>query len=291
MDHLHHSLVSLKVLLFSVGLALSVSLFSCAPRQHFEIINPSANIVEIPIDLTSGAPLVTVTIEGKNIPLLLDLGGFSTISLTDSILNLLQPEYTGKKREFVDAFGQAFTVRDYILPECTVGSLTLKNIEATEDKFNQRVPTGAKNGYVGLGFLSHFTVILDYPAKKLVLIKEGESLPKEYQNIEWSFEKFWGMGVRSHLVIDGEEKEFVWDTGASHSIIRSDAVKRERIANESGRPMFYANNLEAGTDLIGPLDFIVLDFDEPKVDGIIGHNFFEKHVVIINFDTKKVCTD
>lgn len=284
----HHYAVFLNMLRRAIYLLCCIVisvLLGCAPTQHITIL-PTSGFTELDLIFRDAGPIVDLRIGEKKIPVLFDLGGFSTISLTESVLSQLPVQFTGGTRKFSDAYGQVFTTRDYIIPECSLGGIQLRDIEATEDKFNQHITDEAQNGYLGLGVLRHFQIILDYQRHKAVLW-QGDTLPPQYASMEFSYQPF-THEMQSSLIIDDEKREVEWDTGANVSLIKTNDVPKGRLANIDGRQLFIANNLEAGGDLIGSLDFVVLDFNEPPVDAIIGHNFFAKHVVFLDFAKKRI---
>jgi len=269
-------------------LVLTAFLSGCGVSQHFVIESPEKKSIELPIDLSEDYPFVTVNVQGHDIPLLLDLGGFSTIAFGDSILSTLKVEYTGS-RSFSDAYGTSFKVRNYVIPSAEIGGLKLKNIEATEIKYNQNMSARAKNGYIGIGFLKKFKkVIFDYPNRKMILLQE-EALPSEYQSIAWSSHAMSGSGdVHSKVIIDGKEVEFLWDTGASYSVIHREVTAPDKIRPFENMEAYTATSMKTGNTELGPNDFILLDFSEPDVDGIIGHNYFAKHKVLIDFENRTI---
>ena len=257
------------------------------------ILGDRKQAYSLPLELSQDYATVHVTIEGKQIPLLLDLGGFSTIALSDSVLSTLSVKFAGT-RSYDDAYGNSHKVRNYVVPSAELGTLRLENIEGTEQHTDLARPGRVPTGYLGIRFLRSFArVIFDYPHSRLILLRDTV-LPADYRALRWTSIPYYGDEVRSHASMDSVDLEFLWDTGASHSVLTNKAFNRvkqnrKKALGENGGYLFYeADRLQIGALETGPLSLVLLDLPEPGVDAILGHNFFGDHIVMIDFESSTI---
>lgn len=263
-----------------------VFLTSCKVSQQ-ATIDPNATHVTIPLTFAQGIPYLEMEIQGKQIPLKLDLGGFSTIALSDSLLRSMDLVITGS-RTSNDAFGNRHTVRDYVIPEARIGGIALSSVEGSEDK-SYLAPDKAGNGYLGYGLISKFKrVVIDYPAKQLTLSWDG-SLPARFSGKEWTTIPFDDKGgVVAPMTLDGKELSFWWDTGANFSIIDPDLAIADRTRRQSNVSIYTPAQISLGGREMRPTEFLALELAGPGEDGLIGHSFFNQHVVLIDFETSTI---
>lgn len=268
------------------SLIIVLFISSCGSSQNVTI-DQEATHIRIPLTFSSGIPYVTVEIQDKRIPLKLDLGGFSTISLSDSILRELEVSYSGS-RSSSDAFGNNYRARDYVIPEVDIQGLILSNIEGSEHK-TYLTPAKAGNGYIGYGLLSKFkSIVIDYPRKQLILSRDA-SLPVSYSEQMWTTIPFSDKGgVVAPLTIDGQELSFWWDTGANYSIIYPEFANPEKTRQASNARIYTPSRVNFGGKEMKQTEFVVLALTGPGEDGLIGHSFFINHVVLIDFERRMV---
>jgi len=85
----------------------------------------------------------------------------------------------------------------------------------------------------------------------------------------------------------------LWDTGASYSALPNTLVEKWNLQTRvrgPGSPQFYRSTplSVAGQDL-GPIEFVVLPLKLSRdFDGLLGGNFFEKHVVCLDYARRVV---
>jgi hypothetical protein len=77
-----------------------------------------------------------------------------------------------------------------------------------------------------------------------------------------------------------------WDTGAPVSVLSSKFANHVR--SQNGSSALQSNRLILGGNDFGPWRFDVWDISLPGFDGFIGHDFFAKHVVCIDFPGNRV---
>ena len=85
------------------------------------------------------------------------------------------------------------------------------------------------------------------------------------------------------------------DSGASHSVIKMtyplppQALSEcQDSANELSCAIGIVPSLELGNHKMGPFVVYRVDFDQPPVDGILGGDFFETYVLLIDLVSKNL---
>jgi hypothetical protein len=250
-----------------------------------------AELTRVPLRLEENLPVVEVSVAGKVLPVLLDLGGFDSLALRPEALAGLGAQFTGKKRRWVDNRGRRFRSREYVLPEVVIGDLRLGNVRGYEDRGEApAVPglQGGLQGYLGLGVLARLSLVIDYPGKRLTLARNAALLGKEYPLSDWPSVPFSRdrSGVLTTFRVEGRTLRCIWDTGYQYSVIRW--APPERVKSEGEERHFMAPALDAAGVDLGPLDFVVFDFKQPPVDAMIGFNFFRDRAVLFDFENNRL---
>jgi hypothetical protein len=239
--------------------------------------------IKIKTDEISGIPLLPITLKGKEILLHLDSGAFAPIHLNPEIVQILELEYTGKSITIYDIKGNRFKIKEFIIPELYLGDFKLLNVIGYENWIPKDHPFSSENGLIGAGILRRFKFIVDYPESRIVLVKEGSSLPKDYQINNW---------IRLPQITSWEAEldnnkyrlKLGWDTCASFSIIKP---HKEFVRRKDERGIVKFSNLRINNHDFGAIEFAIYDFNLP-IDGCLGYNFFKFHKVYFDFENDVV---
>jgi hypothetical protein len=242
-----------------------------------------------------GMPSTTIVIQGKKIPIILDTGAMkSELILSKHALKNIDVKYTGRKICFVAMDGKRCE-KEFVISEVNIGSFVVKNVKGTlmsqlwdTKNKNFKVTEASKNGVIGLGFLSKFNLLLDYPNSKALLIKPNEK-PASYDVANWVTIPFRG-SLLTRLELNGRPMTFGWDTGAVPSIIKASAVK-----NFKPTPCPTNAHYAAGIETISLLTsggkklpnawFHLRDIPPyAPFDALFGSNFFKENLVYFDFD-------
>src|SRR6185503_5492557 len=102
--------------------------------------------------------------------------------------------------------------------------------------------------------------------------------PAEYRVQEWPSTEFASgvNGVIGTVEIDGERRRLVWDTGASHCILKKGLQGSAPVVKQGQYSVCMPESFEVGGHAFGPMEFFLLDFKQPPADGFIGYSFFGK---------------
>lgn len=260
-------------------------------------------IYEIPIQMINGLPTIDVIVNGKKINLVVDFGGRNTISLNRQVVNqpLEAPIYTGVVKKNIDAAGNLYDVDEVVFQHIDLNGLTLSYVVGTtfsqhwglylsEDNENYSHEFTREqentNGIIGIDLLANHSVLLDYKENKIILC--DKNLPQKYSNLTWKqgLLKLDNQGIIFDGKINGVNGSFLIDTAATVSFIRKIFLDKKLNTNTQSKVTQH-DILLNNNDLIN-VSFYIYDFEEPEVDGIIGHDFLMKHLVYLDFHNNQI---
>ncbi len=220
------------------------------------------------------SPVMSVQINGVAMPLLLDLGGGSAVSLTQKELLLVKPTFIGKSNTYIFTNGEKFVSRHFVLEQVKLGSLSLTSVSGREFHRPSFSPSDLP-GHIGFGILGQYQSVINYPQKTITLFDpdapsvtvdecEGSSISKlDIQEHT----------VRSRVSFGGKESYlFAWDTGASHNIVD------RLVYSDTELP-----NLIIGGESYGVTPVKQMSISGAPFDGLIGFDFFNNNVVCFDF--------
>lgn len=272
-------------LIFALFFVASVRV---ASMEDFSIINENFNWEEIPISFVSGGlPTVEVKVHNQTYRLLLDTGADSvTIAFVPSALERLNPTYLEAQKRSLDVYGNLYQERTFILSQMEIGNLKIANLIGSEE-LRGFVPC---DGIIGNRFLKQFNVYIDYQNLKVRLYPQntypGELALDEWQKVSFEHNNI-GIIVSGRLGRNKKEIKLCLDTGMcafqngrTYGLLRPQNMpglfnKRKTYETKS----FYMDGIDFGS-----MDFIAANFEQPPVDGFLGHNFFSRYKVFIDFN-------
>jgi hypothetical protein len=142
------------------------------------------------------------------------------------------------------------------------------------------------DGLIGLGILDQYVLTIDAPAGKLGLaLGEAATTLDASHTVPFTRTK---EGIVTHGSSARGSLKLIWDTGASHSVIRPRSSPGAPSRTESGYTIIMLTDVRVATGALGDIEFVVLDFSHPRVDGILGMNYFANHAVRIDFSAERL---
>ena len=246
--------------------------------------------VTIPIEIVKGFPILVARIADRDMPLMFDLGGYESITLTQDAMRVggVVPLHDGRQA-WKDAKGNRMEAPRFVVKELRLGAAAFHEVEGHVAEFDPSFPTipAGNVGHIGAALVRPFKVLLDYDGEAMTLIPGDSTRAEEYgcRGAVVPFLAEWEGDPITRAKTDLGELTFVWDTGASASIIRRGIVTTPTSAQDRYRTMRF----EMGGGDFGPLELRSLDFAEPAgVDGFVGANFFATHVVCVDFPNRRL---
>ena len=251
--------------------------------------------VQIPFRLVGpSSPLITLQIQGHDIPLELDIGATSSLILHPATLNQLQTTPTAETWQGYGMEGKVLQEPIVKVEQVQLGSLVFPNVPIRPDGHDEafrakQLADRGTQGFIGTEFFQGYALVLDYPQHLITLIPEstqpasqracrGQIIPLDH-SVTW--------GLVSHADTDAGDLLFVWDTGAPALILVKSNAQAAHV-DTAHKPVTFNHFRMSGHDF-GPLQFQVWDFPAPPgMAGIIGYDFFKDHVVCVDFPHDRI---
>lgn len=246
-----------------------------------------------------GLPSTIVYIQGQKIPVIFDTGaGKSEIALSSYALRNINIKFTGKKICFKTITGKVCE-KEFILPEVILGNIKIKNVHGTlmkelwgnanQKSFKQT--EASKSGVIGIKLLSQFDFLLDYKNSRVIIEQSGE-IANKYNVENWLSIPF-TKPLNTHLHINKQNFNILWDTGCAPSIIKESLVA---YFPQKTCPSYQSDCLSVDLKLLTPDGKQLPETwfkitKTPKYapfDGIMGSNFYRENLVYFDFTHNKI---
>jgi hypothetical protein len=244
--------------------------------------------VTIPIEIVSGYPVLVARIADRDLPLMLDLGGYEHITLTKEAMRVSGVVALSERDQHKDAQGNLIEAARFRVKELKLGDATFTDVDGHVAAFAAAYPAApiGNVGRVGRALLSPYSVLIDYAAGRLTLLPaDARAERRGCRGTPVPFASDRDDTPASRAKTDLGTLTFVWDTGTPRTIIRTSLVASGEDAPERFRTTLF----ELGGTDFGPLDLEPFAFVEPAgADGFIGGDFFATHVVCVDFARRRV---
>jgi hypothetical protein len=254
----------------------------------------ASSITTVPIRIVgTEAPVIVVRVQGRELPLQLDLGDASSLVIHPEVLTTLHAESTGRSFK---GFSMDGTIETPIVSvkNVEIGSLTFRNVDARSDAHNAAFLLAKKTGvgavgFIGTGLLNAGQIRLDYPRKKLTISIPGAD--GQVRNlchgkpIPFLLNKY---GFGTSVSTDIGELQLGWDTGAPAILISATTAAAARLPTDQESIVsekFVIAGRNYGPQLIEVWSNLPLP---PEIPGLIGHPFFEKRIVCFDYPKAKL---
>jgi predicted aspartyl protease len=248
----------------------------------------AGSVTSVPIRLHgTDSPVVMVRVQGQDLPLQLDLGDASSIVLHPEVLKSLHSEPT---TETFRAFSMDGKIETPIvrLDLVEVGGAKMFGVAARADahddayRNHQKTEIGAV-GFVGAGLFKSGQLVVDYSRKRLQISRpQGSGAARNVcrgQPVPLDTNSTWGL--TTPVSTDVGELLFVWDTGAPAIVMSRSAATAVHLATDVDSAVF--KKFVIGPRNFGPQRVDIWDMPTPAgMAGLIGHPFFQEHVVCVD---------
>jgi hypothetical protein len=194
-----------------------------------------------------------------------------------------------------DAFGHEFTRPRFSIPVVTIGGHTFRDVRAVQEVVQAGEDAPELSNAIGKHFLSQYFVVVDYAGGSITLWPPDTKNPvgTDCGQIRIPMERT----TEAQLAVSTFDTEaghvrLLWGAN-SYSTLPESLVGKLRLAtvtHGAGSPKFHqAKALSAVGQDLGPLDFVVLPLDlSADFEGIIGGNFFNHHVVCLDYRRREI---
>ena len=233
------------------------------------------------------AAVLDAKVDGVKVRLQFDLGSSNALVLQQGVLDSIEAVPTGEsiKLQGVDGF---FEAPLYKVARVEIGDQVFTDVVALLDVPRRGYQPGDfAQGFLGTGLLKPYQLVLDYPSQAMTLVRPSEGgSSSNCEGTSVPFSSGWHGEPVTKAAIDQGQAILWWDTGAPMSILSSEFAKKLRAQSDASA--LQATRLILGDTDFGPWRFEVWNISLPGFDGFIGHDFFARHVVCIDFPQHRV---
>lgn len=272
---------------FNRGYQMSKKILSVLILVVFSTIShANSGYSIIPIHMNSGLASAVVKINGYKTHLVIDLGSRGNALLSQNIVNKSHATYVGKGRSSTSSNtydgtyskekSKQIESTSYLVNNFIIGNYRLRNIEVvtvpgasffgTEN--GKKSSSALDNGTIGIEIFKQFSVIFDYPHRKIVLIK-NDIIPNSYNIQNWKkihFDYDSGGGILLNVIANNIHLRVDLDSGSSTSTVTpqiASKIGRTRqcpkiIDSDARCKLLTVKDLIVGENHFGSVDFIVL---------------------------------
>jgi len=254
--------------------------------------------VEQPIHLSlsfvRSNPVTTITVGGRDVQAVIDTGGDGAVTLSRDVIASAGGLRLRDALVSTDPFGREVRKPRFRVPVITIGGRTFENIDVAQMPIR---PAGdgppVPNG-IGRQFLGRYFAVVDYAGGFIDLWPPGArnvdrtncgSTRIPMQRTEQS------ELIVSYFDTQSGRISLLWDTGAASSVLTEAVAENLRLTTMlRGQTKFYqSKTLTAVGRDFGPIEFVVLPLKLPEdFQGLLGENFFEHHVVCLDYQLREI---
>jgi len=235
--------------------------------------------------------VVIVKIDGSNVPLVFDSGNSVSVALTQTVIDRVKAVSTGNTSLGLDAKGNVLEKPKYTIHRVQIGTAVFTNVVAeldVHDPTYEATQVG-QQGFLGTSLLKRYKVVIDYPHQRMILVAPGDTEKKtsECTGSVVPFSPQWDGEPAAEVSTEFGRLVMWWDTGTPTSVLSKRFVQASGTELSGGT--LTSKHLFLGGHEFGPWQFDVWDVAlPPGFDGLMGYSFFAKHVVCIDFPSKRL---
>jgi predicted aspartyl protease len=249
--------------------------------------------IRLPVTLMRSTPVTTITVGGRTVQAIVDTGG-GILTLSRDVIDAAGGAKLEDTQVSNDALGNESTHTRFRMPVIDIGGRVLRDTVVIESALREARDSPPVLNSIGRQFLYQYLVVVDYAGGVITLWPPdpGNADRAKCGHTRISMEHT----EEEHLAVSVFETpsgrlRLLWDTGATYSMLPN--AMAEKLRSETitrGNTEFYPSKmLTAAGQNFGPLEFVLLPLQPPKdFQGILGANFFAKHVVCFDYARREV---
>lgn len=250
-----------------------------------------APTIELPLLAADPLPFVRLQLGGRDHVFVIDTGAGELV-LDRALLDELDlPDHGIRETTF--AGGRRTTVVHSILPELSLGTVTVENIPVEAIDVRSRAPQ--LSGFIGLNFLLHFHPTLDYAGRRLLLAPRDDDVTPPSEAHSVSLRLFEDHVLVAPGAINGHETFLVLASGmaggaftcpestvnqADVTVYEEDVLEGVSVAGGEALLALHADRVRLGTAELRDVDGFGGGFSPSlewrygfRIGGIVAHGF------------------
>ena len=257
-----------------------------------------AEPIRLPLTFVQSIPVTTIAVGGQTMQAIVDISGGDA----DGALTLSKEAIESAHGVILgtavanDALGHEFTRPRFKVSGVTIGGHTFQEIRVVQAMVQASGDGPPVPNSIGKHFLSEYFVVVDYAGASISLwppdtkSPAGENCGRTRIPMEPTTED--RLAVSEFETSSGRVR-LLWGTGNAYSMLPETTARKLRLATVTrgpDSPKFYqSKTLSAAGQDLGPLEFVVLPLKLPSdFEGILGGNFFEHHVVCLDYQRREI---
>ena len=257
-----------------------------------------AEPIRLPLTFIQSTPVTTISVGGRAVPAIVDISGGDAdgaLTLSKEAIESVGGISLGTAVAN-DAFGREFTRPRFKVSGVTIGGQTFQDLRVVQAMVHVSGDDPPVPNTIGKHFLSEYFVVVDYAGASISLWPrdtkdpEGANCGRTRIPMESTIEE--RLAVSKFKMPSGSPR-LLWGTGNAYSMLPETIAGKLRLATVTrgpNSPRFYqTKSLSAAGHDLGPLEFVVLPLSLPRdFEGIVGGNFFEHHVVCLDYQRREI---
>lgn len=280
-------------------IAMCVSLVALATSSCVPSLpeNGEVRAIHIPMKIVNRTPVIVVDFGEEKIPLQLDLGSGTTLTLFPQVFDRIEARPTGNTHFSMGIEGVAMENAVYTVPIAKLGEVTYLDLYIRRDDHSEQhraetIETRGTYGRAGRGLFQDGKLIVDYQDEKMTIIPSdavdadqrmcsGVEIPLETDKES--------LGLTTKVKTDIGELFAVWDTGARGNIMLKKTTDAFGLTLEA-RDKFRTDTFEMHGHEFGPVRMNIWDIPvlPPDLHTILGYWFFADKIICVDFPGKRL---
>lgn len=254
--------------------------------------------IRLPLTFIRQNAITTIAVEGHKVSAGIDTGGVedAALMLSKAVIEHSGAVRLAKTHVSTDAFGRNSIRPSFRVPAVTIGERTFHNVTVMQAPTPDGGPRPPVPNAIGREFLSQYFVVLDFPHRSITLwppeTRASASMGCGEMGIPMESTVQRELAVNVFRTQHGRLR-LLFDTGATYSTLPqtlAEKLKLPTIAHGPGPVRFYdSSTLSADDRDFGPLEFVILPLKLPDdFQGMLGWNFFMRHVVCLDYRRREI---
>ena len=258
--------------------------------------SPEKVPIRLALTFVRANPVTNLTVGSQRVQAVVDTGGDGAVTLSKEVIEGVKGVRLSGALVTTNSYGEALTKPRFRVPAVTIGGRIFHDMPVVQAP---TWPAGKQppvpNG-IGRQFLSGYFVVVDFPDRSVTLLNPerrsavGRTCGGAWIPMEHTHEADLVVGK---LATQAGPLRLLFDTGATYSVLSGTTASRLRlqtVARGRAPVRFYESRaLSASGQSFGPLEFVVFPLKLPRdFDGMLGLNFFMRHVVCLDYQRRRV---
>jgi hypothetical protein len=254
--------------------------------------------IRLPLTFIQSIPVTTIAVGGHDVQAIVDISGGDADGALTLSKEAIASAHGVRLGTAVanDAFGRKFTRPRFKVSGVTIGGHTFQNMRVVQTVVRAGEDAPPVPNAIGKHFLSRYFVVVDYAGASVSLWPPATRNPAGVNcgrtRIRMESTEEDRLAVSDFDTPSGRVR-LLWGTSNPYSMLPETIAERLQLTTVTrgpNSPRFHrSNTLSAAGQDVGPLEFVVLPLKLPKdFEGVLGGNFFEQHVVCLDYERREI---